>query len=128
MLPCQPVVSTPCALSLWEDTEVIPLSKYLVIPGTSTPSGPKTAPPRACVLTSAEGLAILDEKEHKKQKNEEEKEQKKKERVEKQRQREEECKQESEERARKEVEKEKKKARKQRKKYAKQKRSLGRQW
>ena len=81
------------------------MSKYLVIPGTSTPSGPKTAPPRACVLTSAEGLAILDEKEHKKQKEEEEKEQKKKERVEKQRQGEEECKRKAEERARKAVEK-----------------------
>ena len=85
------------------------MSKYLVIPGTSTPSGPKTAPPRACVLTSAEGLAILDEKEHKKQKEEEEKEQKRKKGVEKQRKREEECKWKAEKRAWEAAEKEKEK-------------------
>ena len=64
-------------------SEVNALSKYLVLPGTSTPSGPKKAPPRARLLTSAEALAILSEKEQKKQKEAEEKEQKKKEREEK---------------------------------------------
>jgi len=125
-----PVVSTPCSRSLREDievTEVSPLSKYLVVPATSTPSGPKTAPPRARFLTSAEALAILDEKERKKQKEAEEKEQRKKEREEKKRQREEERKRKVEERARKAAEKEKEKARKAEEKYVKQKRSLGRQ-
>ena len=66
-----PVVSTP-------RSEVNALSKNLVLPGTSTPSGPKKAPPRARLLTSAE-------KEQKKQKEPEEEQ--KKEREEKKRQR-----------------------------------------
>ena len=42
------------------------LSKYLVLPGTFTPSGPKKALPCACLFTSAEALAILAEKEQNK--------------------------------------------------------------
>ena len=60
-----PVVSTPRVLSWQEDTEVSPLSKHLVVRSTSTPSGPKAAPLRAHLLTSADALAILNEKEHK---------------------------------------------------------------
>ena len=58
-----PVVSAP-------QSEVNILSKYLVLPATSTPSGPQKAPPHARLLTSAEALAIPAEKEQKKQKEE----------------------------------------------------------
>ena len=50
-----PVVSAPLS-------EVNALSKYLVLPATSTPSGPKKAPPHLHLLTSAETLAISAEK------------------------------------------------------------------
>ena len=53
-----PVASAPLS-------EANALSKYLVLPGISTPSGPKKAPPRARLLTSAEALAILAEKKQK---------------------------------------------------------------
>ena len=99
-----PVVSTPCS-------KVSALSKYLVLSGTSIPSGPKKAPPCARLLTSAEALAILAEKEQKKQKEAVEKEQKKKEREEKKRQREEERKWKAEEKTRKAGKREKEKAR-----------------
>ena len=91
-----PVVSAP-------QSEVNILSKYLVLPATSTPSGPQKAPPHARLLTSAEALAIPAEKEQKSRK---------KEREEKKRQREEEHKWKAEEKARKAKEREEKKARK----------------
>ena len=50
-----PVVSAPLS-------EVNALSKYLVLPATSTPSGPKKAPLHLHLLTSAETLAISAEK------------------------------------------------------------------
>ena len=92
-----PVVSAP-------QSEVNILSKYLVLPATSTPSGPQKAPPHARLLTSAEALAIPAEKEQKSRK--------KKEREEKKRQREEEHKWKAEEKARKAKEREEEKARK----------------
>ena len=88
------------------------VSKYLVVPGFSTPSVPKIAPPRARLLTSTEAIAILEEKERKKQQEAAEKEQRKKEREEKKTQREEERKKKAEERARKAEEKAQEKARK----------------
>ena len=42
------------------------LSKQLVIPSAETPVGPKKAPPRARLLTSAAALEIIEEKEQKK--------------------------------------------------------------
>ena len=45
---------------------ISPISKYLVLPTSSTPNGPKTLP-HACLLTSVECLAQLEEKEHQKQ-------------------------------------------------------------
>ena len=98
-----PVVSAP-------RSEVNVLSKYLVLPATSTPSGPKKAPPHLHLLTSAETLAISAEKEQKAERSrgegaeEEGKERKK-------RQREKECKWKAEEKARKAKEREEEKAR-----------------
>ena len=90
------------------------VSKYLVVPGFSTPSVPKihVVPPHARLLTSTEAIAILEEKERKKQQEAAEKEQRKKEREEKKMQREEERKKKAEERARKAEEKAQEKARK----------------
>ena len=53
------------------------VSKYFDVPGISTLAGPKMVPPCARLLTSSEAVAILDEKERKKQQEVEEKEQKK---------------------------------------------------
>ena len=61
---------------------ISPISKYLVLPTSSTPTGPKTLP-CARLLTSAECLAQLEEKERQKKLAAEEKEQRKKERDEK---------------------------------------------
>ena len=47
-------------------TESSMVSKFLVSRAV-TPAGPKIAPPKACLLTSAEAVAILEEKERKKQ-------------------------------------------------------------
>ena len=58
------------------------VSKYLVPPATSTPSGHKTGLPRACLLTSAAALQLLEEKEQKQKEQEQLKQQKKKEREE----------------------------------------------
>ena len=52
------------------------ISRFLV-PSIGTPSGPKIGPPKARLLTSIEALAILEEKERKKQQEAEEKEQRK---------------------------------------------------
>ena len=58
------------------------LCKYLTIPSQITPKHQK-ALPRACLLTSAEALAQLEQKERKKKEALEEKERKKAERMEK---------------------------------------------
>ena len=90
------------------DTGSKPISKYLVPPTTSTPSGPKTGLPRARLLTSAAALQILEEKGQKKE-QEELKQEKKKEREEN-KQRKEERKKKAEERIRKADKKAKEKA------------------
>ena len=79
---------------------ISPISKYLVLPTSSTPTGPKTLP-CARLLTSAECLAQLEEKEPQKKLAAEEKEQRKKERDEKRAMREQEQKRKAEERAKK---------------------------
>jgi len=66
-----PVVGSPQGSS----TESV-ISRFLV-PSVGTPSGPKIAPPKARLLTSIDALAILEEKERKKQQEAEEKEQRK---------------------------------------------------
>lgn len=75
------------------------VSKYLVAP--TTPCEPKKAAPRARLLTSSDAMAILEEKERKKQQEAEEKEQRKKERELKKVQKQEEQKRKAEERNRK---------------------------
>jgi len=60
-----PVVGSPQGSS----TENV-ISRFLV-PSVGTPSGPKIALPKARLLTSIEALAILEEKERKKQQAEE---------------------------------------------------------
>ena len=59
------------------EASISPLSKYLTLPTSSTPSMAKPLP-RACLLTSAECLAQLEKKEQQKQLATEEKEQRKK--------------------------------------------------
>ena len=84
------------------------ISKYLVQYVPATPKSRKTDAQRvtgARVLTSAQGLAILKEKEDKKKKETEEKEKRKQERVDKKKQREELAKKKAEERAKKAQEK-----------------------
>jgi len=87
------------------------ISRFLV-PSVGTPSGPKIAPPKARLLTSIDALAILEEKEQKKQQEAEEKEQRKKEREAKRLEKQEECKRKAAERARKAEERAKEKTRK----------------
>ena len=84
------------------------MSKHLVDPTAATPSGPKKARPRARLLTSADSLKEMEEKERKKKEEVEEKEKRKKEREEKKKQREEEQKRKAAERAKRAEEKAKK--------------------
>ena len=98
------VPSTPLQNSQDSTTKVSPLTKYLQLPNTS-----KTKPPVASsknraitgarVLTSAECLAIIKDKEMKKKLEQEEKERKKKEREEKKKQKQEDIAKKAEERA-----------------------------
>ena len=101
-----PVVGSPQGSS----TESV-ISRFLV-PSVGTPSGPKIAPPKARLLTSIDALAILEEKEQKKQQEAEEKEQRKKEREAKRLDKQEECKRKAAERARKAEERAEEKTRK----------------
>ena len=74
------------------------ISKYLVCPANTTPSGiGRKSLPRARLLTSAESLAMLEEKEKKQQDEKEQKEKRKKEREEKKKQREVDMKRKAEE-------------------------------
>ena len=73
------------------------ISKYLELPQGATPTPQKTLP-RACLLTSADALAQMEEKEQRKKLALEQKERKKTEREEKRRQKEEEQKRKAEER------------------------------
>ena len=82
------------------------MSKHLV--DLTTPSAPKKPRPRARLLTSADSLKEMEEKERKKKEEMEEKERRKKEREEKKKQREEEQKRKAEERAKRAEEKAKK--------------------
>ena len=78
------------------------ISKYLVCPANTTPSGiGRKSLPRARLLTSAESLAMFEEKEKKQQDEKEQKEKRKKEREEKKKQREVDMKRKAEERAKK---------------------------
>ena len=77
------------------EQSVSPIYKYLVLPTSSAPTGPKTLP-RARLLTSAECLAQLEAKERQKQLAAEEKEQRKREREEKKAKKEQEQKQKAE--------------------------------
>lgn len=86
------------------------ISKYLVSPVANTPCTKKPVP-RARLLTSADSLAQLEEKERKKREEQEIKEQKKREREEKKKKREIELQQKAEERAKKVEERAIKKAR-----------------
>ena len=88
------------------------MSKYLVYPTTETPSVPKKSRPRARLLTSADSLKEMEEKERKKKEELEEKERRKKEREEKKKQREEEQKRKAAERAKRAEEKAEEKAKK----------------
>lgn len=90
---------------------VSPLSRYLTSPNVcTTPSSvnSKRAYPRARLLTSADSLQMLEEKEKKKQEQLEEKERKKREREEKKRLKAEEMKKKAQERERKAAERERK--------------------
>ena len=78
------------------------ISKYLVCPANTTPSGiGHKSLPRARLLTSVESLAMLEEKEKKQRDEKEQKEKRKKEREEKKKQREADMKRKAEERAKK---------------------------
>ena len=109
-LPCQTsplsTASTPRSDSS--------LSKFLSSPHLSSPdgesSGRKRSFLRACLLTSSDSLAEMEEKERKKQRELEEKERRRKEREEKRKSKEEELKKKAIERARKAEDKAKKKA------------------
>ena len=74
---CSTVSET--SILLGSPTEVSVVSKFLSLPA-STPARPNTAKPKGRLLTSAEVLGALEEKERKKQQKIEEKERKKKER------------------------------------------------
>ena len=90
---------------------VSPFSRYLTSPNVcTTPSSvnSKRAYPRARLLTSADSLQMLEEKEKKKQEQLEEKERKKREREEKKRLKAEEMKKKTQERERKAAERERK--------------------
>ena len=58
------------------------ISKFLIPPQASTPTGRKGEPPRARLLTSSAAFEILKEKERRKQEEAETKEKKKKDREE----------------------------------------------
>ncbi len=88
-------------------TDSAGLSKFLVLP--ATPCGPKKTPPKARLLTSSDAIALLEEKERKKQQEAEEKERRKKEREAKKQEREQERKRKAEERLRKAEERARKK-------------------
>ena len=93
-------------LSIEEETE---LGTFLVCPANATPSGiRRKSLPRARLLTSAESLTMLKEKEKKQQDEKEQKEKRKKEREEKKKQREADMKRKAEERAKKTEERAKK--------------------
>ena len=77
------------------------LSKFLIPPQASTPTGRKGEPPRARLLTSSADFEILKEKERRKQEEAEMKEKKKKEREEAKKGKEEEQRKKAEERAKK---------------------------
>ena len=72
------LVDKPLQIYNVDESGVPPVSKYLVLPTPLTPTGPKTLP-RSRLLTSAECLAQLEEKECQKQLAAQEKEQRKKE-------------------------------------------------
>ena len=101
----QSVSSTPTLLSSNLPSQSV-VSKFLTCPVTSprtTPTGKSL--PRARLLTSASSLAMLEEKEKKKQEQIEERERKKRERDEKKKQRQEEMRRKAEVRAKKALEK-----------------------
>ena len=114
--PLQPIsnaalqqLNTTPSRKEFERQQVSPIDKYLTIPKTKAklPTAPSQtrAITGARVLTSAECLSVIREKELKKKQQEEEKENRKKIREEKKQQREEEKKQKAEERKRKQEEK-----------------------
>ena len=84
------------------------LSDILVSPGVTTPATSKRTSPRARLLTSDESLALLEEKQKKKEMELMEKEKRKTEREEKKREKEETLKKKQEEKAKKAEEKAKK--------------------
>ena len=92
------------------------LSKFLIPPQASTPTGRKGEPPRARLLTSSAAFEILKEKERRKQEEAEMKEIKKKEREEAKKRKEEEQRKKAEERAKKQELKAKVRAEKEAKK------------
>ena len=98
------------------------MSKHLIDPTAATPSGPRKPRPRARLLTSADSLKEIEEKECKKKEEMEEKERRKKEREERKKQREEEQKRKAAERAKRAEEKAKKMEEKARKAEEKSKR------
>ena len=88
---------------------VSPLSRHLISPNVcTTPCSSNRAYPRACLLTSADSLQMLEEKERKKQEQLEEKERKKREREEKKRLKAEEMQKKAQEKERKAAERERK--------------------
>ena len=101
-LECTVVQQSPTASQSPRDMEEnpqddSPVSKYLTLPPGASPSIPKTMP-RARLLTSADAMAQMEEKERKKKQALEEKERRKIEREDKKCQREEEQKRKAEER------------------------------
>lgn len=89
-----------------------PLSELLVLPACTTPKRKKDPPKSARVLTSAQSLEILVQKEQKKKEEQEEKERKKLEREQKRQQKEREKAQKQQEKQAKKAEMEAKKAEK----------------
>ena len=109
------VLKKECITSGWwnkflkRQGDLSTISKYLVCPANTTPSGiGRKSLPRARLLTSAESLAMFEEKEKKHQDEKEQKEKRKKEREEKKKQREVDMKRKAEERAKKAEERVKK--------------------
>ena len=111
-----PLAEIPLASTQSQTTKMTPstsaISKLLIPPQVSTPSGRKEEPPRARLLTSAAAFEMLKEKERKKQEEAEMKEKKRKEREEVKKRKEEEQRKKAEERARKQEQRAKEKAQK----------------
>ena len=99
--------TTPTIVNKGPSMSVSPLSRHLISPNVcTTPCSSNRAYPHARLLTSADGLQMLEEKERKKQEQLEERERKKREREEKKRLKAEEMQRKAQEKERKAAERE----------------------